>query len=330
MKKTVSCILVLCMVVAMGLAGCGTSSSNQVTLLMADVQEGDHPTALACDKFADLVYQKTNGRINIEVYHGDTLGTEAEQAVQVSAGGLDFARIATGSLTDYEPILKAFQCLYLYDSEDAMWDALNGSIGDSLLNSEGFAENNIVGLCWFSGGSRNFYNNQHEVHTPSDLEGLTLRVTSDSLFAFLEMNGATGINISYNDIYNSITQGVIDGAENNWPSYISTGHYEVAQYITIDQHQCIPEMIIASKSCMDSLSSSDQEIIKECAKEASEYQIQAMTDYEDEAIATAEAAGCTITYLSDEESAQFHEQGATVNAEVSADLEDAIAFLTGQ
>ncbi len=326
-KKTAAVAALACMISC--LYGCGKAPADQVTLLMADVQEGEHPTALACDKFADMVYDRTKGRINIEVYHGSTLGTEAEQMAQVEAGGLDFARVSTSVFSD-DPYFQAFQCLYLYDSEDAMWDTLNGSVGDALLALDIDAYDNIEGLCWFSGGSRNFYNNQHAIHTPDDLNGLTLRVTADSLFALLEMNGATGINVSYNDIYTSITQGVIDGAENNWPSYISTGHYEVAQYITIDQHQCVPELIIASQSCLDSLSAEDRAIIEECAKEVSEYQIQAMKDYEADALATAEAAGVEVTYLTDAEAAQFHEQGAEVNATVSEHLSDAIAFVTGK
>lgn len=324
MKKKIMAIFLMCIMILS--AGCGKKEET-TTFIMADVQEGDHPTALACDKFAELVYKKTDGRINIEVYHGDTLGTESEQMVQITVGGIDFGRIS-GQVSNYEEKLKAFQSLYLYASEEDMWDVLNGSKGDELLESEALAENNVIGLAWFSGGSRNFYNNQKEIHTPEDLEGLNIRVNTDSMVKFIENAGGTPLNIAYNDIYDSIKKGVIDGAENNWPSYISTGHYEVAKYITIDQHTCIPEMILVSKSAYESMSAEDQKIVKECAKEASEYQIQAMKDYEQEAIKTAEEAGCVITELSDAEVKKFQEAGKAVNEVVSAKYMDTIEWLT--
>lgn len=308
------------------LTACG-EPDDQVTLLMADVQEGEHPTAVACDDFAELVYDKTDGRVNIEVYHGDTLGSEAEQMQQLTVGGLDLARVS-GPISNYNEDFKAFQSLYLYDSEDDMWDILNGNVGEELLNSEDFEKNNLVGLCWFSGGSRDFYNSQREIKSPEDLKGLTFRVTTDAMFALLEKNGAKGINIAYNDIYDSISSGVIDGAENNWPSYISTEHYKVAKYITIDQHCCIPEMIVMSESSLESLSEEDQEIVKECAKEISKQQIQAMKDYEEDAIKQAEKEGVKVTYLSDEASKEFREQGAEINEEISADLMDVIDRIT--
>lgn len=307
-------------------AGCA-GNHESVTYIMSDVQEGEHPTAIACDRFAELVYDRTDGRVNIEVYHGDTLGSETEQLQQVSVGGIDFARVS-GPLSSYEEDMKAFQSLYLYESEDAMWEVLKGPVGDELLSGKGFTDNNILGLAWFSGGSRNFYNNKKVVTSPEDLAGLTLRVNTDHMIQLLNNVGANPMNIAYNDIYNSIKSGIIDGAENNWPSYISTGHYEVAPYITIDRHTSIPEMLVVSESALASMSPKDQEIVKECAKEISDYQIQAMKDYEEEAIRTAEEAGCTITELTPEQSAAFMEAGARVNEVVSADMMDVIDRLT--
>lgn len=316
MKRKVFYALLIS-VMALALAGC-KSNKNVTTLIMADVQEGDHPTALACDKFAQLVEEKTKGRIVIEVYHGSTLGTEAQQVQQVTVGGIDFARISS-PIAEYFNDFKAFQALYLYDSEDAMWKVLDGALGQEFLKSEQLKSNGIEGLSWISGGSRNFYNNKKEITSPSDLKGLTLRVNTDSMFAFLDACGANGKNVAYGDIYNSINAGVIDGAENNWPSYISTGHYEVAQYITVDEHTRIPEMIIASTETMNSLSAEDQEIIRQCATEAGLLQRQWMHEYDAKAIKTAEAAGCKITYLTPEQVAQFQKVAEPVNAKVSAD-----------
>lgn len=325
MKKKLlltGCVLTLLFVAA----GCG-KKTDSVTYIMSDVQEGDHPTAIACDDFAKMVYKKTNGRINIEVYHGDALGSEAEQLKQVSVGGIDFARVS-GPLFNYEERMKAFQALYLFEKEDDLWDALNGPLGDELLNSPAFTEKNIQGLCWFSGGSRNFYNSKKEIKTPEDMKGLKLRVNTDSMIKQVEVNGGEPLNIAYNDIYDSIKGGIIDGAENNWPSYISTGHYEVAKYITLDQHTCLPEMIVASKSALDAMSEEDRQIIMDCAEKISKQQIQAFREYDEKAIKEAKKAGCVITELTKEEEAAFREQGKVINEEVSAQYADTIQQLT--
>lgn len=311
---------------AFAVTSCGKSSESS-TYIMSDVQYGEHPTAVACDEFAEMVYKETNGRINIEVYHGDALGSETDQLKQVAVGGIDFARVS-GPLSNYDGDMKAFQALYLFESEDKMWEVLNGPVGDEFLNSPKFAENNMQGLCWFSGGSRNFYNNQREITKPEDMQGLKLRVNTDSMIKQVQLNGGTPLNIAYNDIYESIKSGIIDGAENNWPSYISTGHYEVAKYITLDRHTCLPEMIVASKSALEAMSEQDCEIVKECAKKISEQQIQAFKEYDEKAIKEAAEAGCIITELTAEQAAAFQKQGEEINAEVSAQYAEVIRKLT--
>lgn len=310
------------MTMAIAFTGCGKSTES-TTYIMSDVQEGNHPTALACDEFAKRVYKETDGRVDIEVYHGDTLGSESEQLEQVKVGGIDFARVS-GPISTYIEDIKAFQSLYLYESEDDMWDVLNGSVGDEFLSAKGYTDNNMLGLCWLSGGSRNFYNNKKEVKTPEDLNGLTLRVNTDPMIKLVSQNGGNPVNIAYNDIYNAIKAGTIDGAENNWPSYISTEHYKVAKYITVDKHTSIPEMIVASQSALDQMSSEDQATVKKIAKEISKEQIQAFKEFDEKAIKQVEEAGCTVTELTESESQAFKEQGAAINAEVNAQYMDVI------
>lgn len=325
MKRIVS-ILLGGMLTLSVFTGCAAREPEHV-FIMADVQEDEHPTARASDSFAKMVKDRTNGRIEIEVYHGSTLGTEAQQVAQVTVGGVDFVRTSSSVISNYDNSLKAFQALYLFDNDDSMWKVLDGEYGQSFLTTDALTQNNIEGLCWFSGGSRNFYNNKKVIKTPQDLNGLKLRVNTDSMFALLNGQGCEGINVAYGDILDSIKAGVIDGAENNWPSYISTEHYTVAPNITIDEHTRIPEMIIASKSVMDTLSPEDAKIVRECAMEASKQQREWMQEFDEEAIKTAEEAGCTITYLTPDEIAQFQKAAEPVNAEVSAEYMDIIKKL---
>lgn len=325
MRKKLFSLFLVTVLTFTSLTGCASSSQDTETLIMTDVQEGEHPTALASDYFAKLVKEETDGRVNIKVYHGSTLGTEAEQVEQIMCGGIDFARVSTSPIATlaYDD-LKAFQALYLYSSQEQMWNVLNSSIGEGFLHASQLKDNGIIGLSWFTGGSRNFYNNDHEVKSPADLKGLTLRVNTDSMIALLEKEGATAKNIAYADILASIQSGDIQGAENNWPSYISTEHYTQAKYITIDEHTSIPEMLVASTAAFEKISSSDQEIIKECAQKATEFQIKKMAAYEEDAIKTAKDAGCVITKLDDDAISQFQEAGKAVNEEINADYMDII------
>jgi tripartite ATP-independent transporter DctP family solute receptor len=323
-KKILALSLVTAFILA--LCGCGSKDDGEI-FIMADVQEPGHPTADSCDRFAEIVKEKTDGRVVIEVYHGSTLGAEADQVKQVTVGGIDFARVSTSPLSTYYDDLKAFQALYLFKNTEQMWRVLDGDIGTSMLHSQELTDNGIEGLCWFSGGSRNFYNNKKEIHSPSDLSGLTLRVNTDSMFSFLDACGANGINIAYNDILNSINSGVIDGAENNWPSYISTNHYTAAQYLTVDMHTSIPEMIIASSKAKERMSEEDWQTVQECALEISQYQRKALDDYDAEAIKTAQDSGCTITYLTDDEMSAFSQAAQTVNNEINAKYIDLITVI---
>lgn len=325
MRRIIS-VLLTCLFVLTLFTGCTNKEAEHV-FIMADVQEEGHPTARASDYFAKLVNDRTKGRIEIEVFHGSSLGTEAQQVAQVTVGGIDFVRTSSSVISNYDKSLKAFQALYIFDSEDSMWKVLDGEYGQSFLSTASLTDSNIEGLCWFSGGSRNFYNNKKVIKTPQDLKGLKLRVNTDSMFALLDGQGCEGINVAYGDIFDSIKAGVIDGAENNWPSYISTEHYTVAGNITIDEHTRIPEMIIASKSVMDSLSAEDAQIVRECAIEASKKQRVWMQEFDEEAIKTAEDAGCTITYLTPEEIEQFQKAAEPVNKKVSAEYMDIIKKL---
>ncbi|BBF44381.1 TRAP-type C4-dicarboxylate transport system, periplasmic component [Lachnospiraceae bacterium KM106-2] len=309
---------------SVAMLGACTKKNPDVTFIMADVQEDGHPTAASSDYFASQVSEKTNGRIKIEVYHGSTLGSEADQVQQVSVDGIDFARVSSSAASVYCDDLKAFQALFLFSDDEQMWKVLDGKIGTEFLESQDFIKNSVEPLCWFSGGTRNFYNSKKEIKSVSDLSGLKFRVNTDSMFALMDAVGARGQNIAYSDILSSLKDGVVDGAENNWPSYMSTNHYTQAKYITIDQHSSVPEFIIASTQAMNELSESDQKIIRECAKEASTYQRKAMSDYEKDAIETAKKAGCKVTELTEEEKAEFEKLAEPINEKISSDYMDLI------
>lgn len=326
MKKSKNIFIILGIVVFM-LSGCSRLSSNEevTTLFLSNNNPEGYPTSVACDEFARLVKERTNGKIIIETYHDSALGDEVSSIEQIQVGGIDFARVGISSVASYENSLNALQLPYLYRDEEHMWKVLNGEIGENFLNSENLKDKGIFGFAWYTGGSRNFYNTKKEILTPDDLIGMKLRVVDSKLMmGMVSAMGGEPVPMAFADVYTALEKGTLDGAENNWASYISTSHYKVAKYITVDEHLRVPEMIIASKKSMEKLSEEDQAIIKECAKESTAIQLELWKAYEEEAIKTAEEAGCTITYLDTDQVALFQKSVESLNETIGAAYIDVI------
>jgi tripartite ATP-independent transporter DctP family solute receptor len=188
---------------------------------------------------------------------------------------------------------------YLYRDSNHMWSVLNGEIGQYFLDS--MSEKGFVGLVYYDSGARSFYNTKKPIYTVADLKGMKIRVQESALMmGLVQALGAVPTPMAYGDVYSALQTGVIDGAENNWPSYDSSSHYEVAKFFSIDEHTRVPEMIIASKITMDKLSAADQAIIKKAAKESQAVQVKAWADYEKKSEAKVRAAGSKINKINDQ------------------------------
>jgi len=276
---------------------------KQIVLRLAETHPIDYPTTKGDLEFARLVEERSNGRIKIEVYPSAQLGEEKAAIEQVQFGAIDFTRISISPLAAFAPQFNALQLPYVFRDSDHEFKVLNGPIGDELLAS--LTPAGFVGLSWFDSGSRNFYNSKREVKTPADLKGLKIRVQqSELMVGMVNSLGAVATPMAYGEVYSGLQTGVIEGAENNWPSYLSTSHYEVAKFITIDEHTRVPEATIASKITMDKLSKADQDLIKKAAKDSMAFQIAAWRAYEKVAEDAVRKAGNTITVLSDKSAFQ--------------------------
>lgn len=270
-----------------------TEGGNQVILRLAETHPRDYPTTKGDFKFADLVKERTKGRVVIEVYPDSQLGQEKAVIEQVQFGAIDFTRVSLSVFSSFAPQMNALQMPYLYRNDDHMWKVLNGPIGQELLAS--LAPAGFIGLGWFEAGSRSFYNSLRPVRAPEDLVGLRIRVQeSDFMVAMVNAFGAIAAPMPYGDVYSALQTGSIDGAENNWPSYFSTSHYKVAKYLTLDEHTRVPEIIIASKISLQTLSPADQEVVKQAAVDAATYQRSEWNTYEQVAEARVRSEGNTI------------------------------------
>ncbi len=329
LKKKVLAALSVLAVGTMVLAGCGGSGSSsssggdKMVLRYAENQVKDYPTTKGAQKFADLVKEKTNGRITVEVYDSGQLGDEKSVIEQIQFGGIDMSRVSLTPLSEFSKDLMALQMPYLYRDADHMWKVLDGDIGKKLLGST--EKDGIVGLSWYDAGARNFYNSKREIKSMADMQGLKIRVQESGLMMdMVKALGASPTPMAYGEVYSGLQTGVIDGAENNWPSYESTSHYEVAKYYVIDEHSRIPEMQIISKQTWDKLSADDQKILRECAAESSKYERELWAKQEQESEKKVRDGGSVITKLSEEARAEFVKAMEPLYEKYGADYKELI------
>lgn len=332
MKKTL--VAATCAILAAGLAltGCNekkSGASGKMVLRYAENQAQDYPTTQAAYKFAELVEQKTNGKIHIDVYHGGQLGDEKAVIEQLQFGAIDFTRVSLSPLSEFEKSLNVLQLPYLYKDAAQMWRVLEGSIGDQFLNS--MEKNNLVGLSWFDAGARNFYDSKRPVTKLEDLKGLKIRVQESQLMmGMVSALGANPTPMAYGEVYSGLQTGVIDGAENNWPSYDSVSHYEVAKYYVLDEHTRVPEMQMVSKITWDKFSDEEKAIIRECAKESALLERQLWAEKEKSSEEKVRAAGCVITELEPGEKDKFQAAMQPLYTQFGAGYEDLIKQIQAQ
>ena len=253
--------------------------TTEYVFTYAENHPKDYPTTLGAFEFARLVEEKSNGRIAIEVVYDGKLGDELSVIKQLKFGGIDFTRASISPLSNDIAILNVLQMPYLYRDEEHMWNVLYSEIGDEILAQ--FEGSGIEPLSFYTAGARNFYNNM------------------------IRALGAEPVAQEYSLVYGSLERGVIDGAENNIPSYISAMHYQYAKYYTKDEHTRVPEMQLCSDVTWSKLSEKDRAIIKEAAIESSIYEREIWAKqekiYEKELV----DKGIEINTLSGEERANF-------------------------
>ncbi|MGG6312524.1 TRAP transporter substrate-binding protein [Paenibacillus macerans] len=296
------------------LSGCGAGSGNagannpdssadgakkQPTYMfrLAESHPADYPTTLGDKKFAELVNQKTDGRIKIEVFPSAQLGEEKAVIEQVQLGAIEFTRVSTGPLAEFNKAFGVFSLPYIFESEEHEWNFLNGPEAQQML--DGLSSSKFVGLAYYDSGARSFYTRK-PVKSIGDLKGMKIRVIQNKVnIDLMEALGASATPMPYGDVFNSLQTGVIDGAENNWPSYYTSKHYEQAKNFIVDGHQRVPEVLMVSKVTWDKLSDQDKQAIREAATESIAYQREEWKKFEKEAEDKVRAAGVTVTEVTD-------------------------------
>ena len=274
-----------------------TAAEPQPELILryAENQPEDYPTTKAALAFAEMVAQRTDGRVKVVVYSGGELGAELSVIEQMQFGGIDFARVSLSQLAGLLENLSVLQLPYLYEDAKQMWRVLDGSIGDGLLS-------------WFDAGVRSFYTRE-KAATLVDLQGKVIRVQeSDMMSEMVSDMGAVPVQVVYSQVYAALHNGRIDGAENNWPSYEAMGHYEVAPYFLKNEHTRVPEIQIASRAALEKLAGLDSSfpgIVRGCARDSANVERRLWAEREAQAEEDMRAWGVEVTTLSEAEMQKF-------------------------
>ncbi|MER8505991.1 TRAP transporter substrate-binding protein [Mesorhizobium sp. M0199] len=266
----------------------------QTVLRSSDTHPDGYPTVEAVKYFGELVKERTAGRYVVELYPSAQLGEEKDTIEQVRTGVIDLNRVSMAPFNGLIPETTVPSLPYIFRSEDHMHKVMDGAIGDQIAAA--FDQVGLVLLAFYDGGSRSFYNSKKPINTVADMAGMKFRVIQSDIF--VDMVAALGANATpmpYGEVYSAIETGVIDGAENNFPSYDTAKHAEVAKYYSLDEHTMVPEAFVMAKSSWDKLTPEDQAIFKAAAKESVAKQRELWTAKVKESRAKVEAAGSQIT-----------------------------------
>ncbi len=230
----------------------------------ADTHADGYPTVEAVKYMGTLLSDWTGGRLGIKMFAGRQLGEEKDTIEQTIVGAIDINRVNLAPLNGIVPETAIPALPYIFRSTEHMYKVMDGEIGQEILGA--LEKHGMVGLAFYDSGARSFYNSVRPIRSPADMKGMKIRVQNSDLFvATMEALGANATPMEFGQVFEALKTGVIDGAENNWPSYESTRHFEVAKYYTLDQHSLSPEVLVMSKITWDKLSATDQSLIRKAA-----------------------------------------------------------------
>lgn len=276
---------------AAGLAGCVRGPRP---LFAADTHPGDYPTVAAVGWFANEVAKRSGGRLTIRQYPGGQLGEEKDTLELTIFGGIDINRVNLAPLNAIAPETIVPTLPFLFRSPAHMRKALAAAPGQTVLDR--LTAHGLIGLCYYDSGARSFYTRRRAIHEPTDLRGQKIRVQNSDLFvAMIEALGGDATPMSYGEVYGALLQGVVDGAENNWPSYESSRHFEAATHYSLTRHVMAPELLVMSKRRWDRIAAEDQTLLREVAQQSMTVMETLWREREAAAERRVREAGVTVT-----------------------------------
>ncbi len=275
----------------LSLCSCHNKNSKK-TLKLSHGLDVNHSVHLAMLKMGEELYKKSNGTLSLEIYPNQQLGTERQNIELLQIGSLDMTKVSA-AIENFNPKMKIFGFPYLFKDRDHAFRVLDGPIGKELL--QGSAKYRIIGLGYYDAGSRNFYTKDRPIKKPEDLQGLKVRVMeSVTDIAMVKSLGGSPTPISWGELYTSLQQGVVDGAENNLPSFHLSRHYEICKYFSLNQHTVRPDILIVGTSTWNRLNKQEQKWLQDSVDASVKYQRNLWKKAEEDALIAIKKAGVTV------------------------------------
>ncbi len=274
------------------LFGCNQQEKAK-TLRLAHSLDSAHPVHLAFEFMAEKVAEQSGGKLTIEIYPSGQLGAERELLELLQIGSVDMTKVSSAVMEGFAPEYKVFGLPYLFQDRDHAFRVLDGPVGNRLLEApENFW---LYGLCFYDAGARSFYTRDNQVNTPDDIKGLKIRVMK-SIQAVNLVNGlgASATPISWGELYTALQSGVVDGAENNPPSFYTSRHYEICKYYSLNEHTRVPDVLLVSLHTWKKLSDQEKTWLQEATRLSVIFQRELWKKSEEEALETVRKAGVEI------------------------------------
>ncbi|MCW0232428.1 MAG: TRAP transporter substrate-binding protein [Ferrovibrio sp.] len=289
MKTRIVARALLGLAVAAGFAGVASAKEFR----SSDVHPMDYPTVTAVIQMGKLINERTKGKHSVKVFGQSALGSEKDTIEQTKLGALDMVRVNISAFNNIAPETVVPALPFVFKSTEHMRRVLDGPVGDDILKA--LEPQGFIGLAFYDSGSRSFYTTKKPIKTVADMKGMKVRVQqSDMWVAMMQALGANATPLPYAEVYTALKTGVVDAAENNWPSYDSSRHYEVAKFYSRTEHSLAPELLVFSKRVWDGLPKDEQEIIRKAAKESVPFMRKQWDAREEASRKTVEGGGAQI------------------------------------
>jgi tripartite ATP-independent transporter DctP family solute receptor len=296
-------------------AGCGRSHPVKV-IKLAHALDPSHPVHLGMAHFAERLAQKSGGRLRVDLYPSGQLGSERECVELLQLGGLGMTKASSSALEGFAEAYRVFGLPFLFRDEAHRWAALDGPVGREVLLA---AEDKFLrGLCYYDAGTRSFYTTKRRIERPEDLAGLKIR-TQESPMAIRMVRalGASATPISFGELYTALQQGVVDGAENNPPSFHLSRHYELCRYYVLNEHTAVPDVLLISTHLWRQFTPEEQRWVQEAADESEQLQRRLWNEASDRALAAVRAAGVEVIVP---DKAAFQAKVAPLHGEIAREM----------
>jgi len=270
-----------------------TRGGSTTVIKLAHGLDVTHPVHQAMVRMAEIVAEESEGAARIDIYPSEQLGSERECVELLQIGSIGMTKVSASVAEAFIPSFKVFSLPYLFRDRDHLFAVLEGEVGRALLLDG--QKSRLRGLCYFDAGSRSFYTRDQRVDSPENLSGLKIRTQeSATAMRMVRALGGSATPISWGELYTALQQGVVDGAENNPPSFFLSRHYEVCRYYSLDEHTSVPDVLLMSTRVWEDLTPRLRELVQQAALDAAEYQKVIWAEASDEAMAAVEAAGVEI------------------------------------